>query len=157
MDLAGEYERARADERLARLRRIVVLRAMVSTGMSQRAVAAELEVSQPAVNQQLKAATGFDAVPAETLLEAAAPILKQLAAEKGFTELAVFGSVARHRARRDSDFDLIVRQPPGTTIGGLTEIRRLFEAILGRPVDLVTYGALKPVLDDDIRRDAVLL
>jgi len=29
--------------------------------------------------------------------------------------------------------------------------------VLGRTVDLVEYGGLKPHLDDDIRRDAVML
>jgi predicted nucleotidyltransferase len=35
----------------------------------------------------------------EVLLEAAAPILTTLAAENGYSRLAVFGSVARHDAR----------------------------------------------------------
>ena len=37
------------------------------------------------------------------------------------------------------------------------ELREIFEEILGRPVDLVTYGGLKPTIDDDIRAEAVLL
>lgn len=75
----------------------------------------------------------------------------------GFTELAVFGSVARHQARPDSDIDLLVESPPGISISVLLAMSDLFERILGRPVDLVTYGGLKPFIDDDIRREAVLL
>ena len=35
--------------------------------------------------------------------------------------------------------------------------KALIEQVLGREVDLISYGGLKPKLDDDIRRDAVLL
>lgn len=157
MRLAIEYVHARREEDVVRLRRVLALRAMAAGGMSQREIAAVLGVSQPAVSQQLKAAPDLDSVHAETLLEAAAPILRQVAEERGFTELAVFGSVARHQARHDSDIDLLVRQPPGTTISDLLEVRDLFERIVGRSVDLITYGGLKPVIDDDIRREAVLL
>ena len=69
----------------------------------------------------------------------------------------MFGSVARHQARQDSDIDLLVEPPPDTSIGDLLAMRELFEQILGRPVDLITYGGLKPGLDDDILREAVLL
>jgi predicted nucleotidyltransferase len=33
----------------------------------------------------------------------------------------------------------------------------LIEHVLGRAVDLIDYDGLKPKLDDDIRREAVLL
>jgi predicted nucleotidyltransferase len=74
-----------------------------------------------------------------------------------FTRLAVFGSVARHRAREDSDIDLLVQPPPDTSITDLLAMRHTFEQILGRPVDLVTYGGLRPGRDDDILREAVAL
>jgi predicted nucleotidyltransferase len=157
MAMVAEYRGARRDEGVARLRRALALRAMVATGMSQREVAAALGVSQPAVSQQLRAVRDLASVHPEILIEAAAPILKVVAEERGFTELAVFGSVARHRARPDSDIDLLVQAPPDTSISGLLALRRLFETVLGRPVDLVTYGGLKPNIDDDIRREAVLL
>jgi predicted nucleotidyltransferase len=36
-------------------------------------------------------------------------------------------------------------------------LQTLIEAILGRPVDLVSYWGLKPGIDDDVRREAVPL
>lgn len=155
MTLVAEYRGARRDEDVARLRRVLALRAMVATGMTQRAIADALGVSQPAVSQQLKFV--FDGEHPELLLEAATPILRRLAEERGFTRLAVFGSVARGQANPDSDIDLLVEAPAGTTITDLVGLRELYESILGRSVDLITYGALKPIRDDDIRRDAVLL
>lgn len=157
MSLMAEYRSARRDEGVVRLRRLLALRAMVVVGMSQRQVANALGISQPAVSQQLKAAHELPEVHPETLVEAAAPVLSRVAAERGFTRLAVFGSVARRQARPDSDIDLIVESPPDTTISGLLSLREVFERILGRPVDLITYGGLKPQLDDDILREAVLL
>ena len=156
MTLMAEYLDARRDEDVARLRRLLALRAMAATGKSQREIAAELGVSQPAISQQLRTAPEHSIHP-EALLEAAAPILKRVAETYGFADLAVFGSVARHQARPDSDIDLLVRQPAGTTISGLNRLRTLFERILGRSVDVMTYGGLKAVIDDDIRREAVLL
>jgi len=48
------YREAQRDADLARLRRLLVLRAMVATGMRQRQIADELGISQPAVSQQLR-------------------------------------------------------------------------------------------------------
>lgn len=157
MTLLAEYRDARRDGDVARLRRVLALRAMVATGMTQRQIAEALGITQPAVSQQLRFAAGLDDVHPEFLLAAAAPVLKALAAEQGYTRLAVFGSVARHQARRDSDIDLLVEAPEGTSSFGFMRFKRLIEQILGRGVDLVSYGGLKRELDDDIRREAVLL
>lgn len=157
MTLLAEYRDARRDEEVARLRRAIALRAILATGKSQRQVAEELGISQPAVSQQLKFAPDLADVNPELLLEAAAPVLKALAAEWGYGKLAVFGSVARKEARRDSDIDLVVETPPGTGSFGFVRFKALLEQVLGRGIDLVDYGGLKPRIDDDIRREAVLL
>jgi len=157
MSLVVEYQRARHEEDLARLRRALALRALVATGSSQREIANALGVTQPAVSQQLKAARAVTEVHPETLLAAAASVLADVARTKGFDRLAVFGSVARGEARADSDIDLLVEPPAGAGIKELVELQAIFEEILGRPVDLVTYGGLKPTIDADIRAEAVLL
>jgi predicted nucleotidyltransferase len=157
MTLLAQYRDARHDEDVARLRRALALRAMIAEGMSQRQVAEAVGVSQPAVSQQLKFAPDMTEVHPQTLLEAAAPILKALAEQHGYPRLAVFGSVARHQARQDSDIDLLVEAPEGTSSFGFVRFKQLIERVLGRHVDLVDYGGLKPKLDDDVRREAVLL
>ena len=60
---------------VARLRRVLALRAMVASGMSQRQIAEALGVTQPALSQQLKYAPELDDVHPEVLLEAAVPVL----------------------------------------------------------------------------------
>jgi hypothetical protein len=157
MTLLAEYRDARRDEDLARLRRVLALRALAATGMSQRRVADALGISQPAVSQQLKFAPSLDGIHPETLLAAAGPILKALADEHGYAHLAVFGSVARCEARLDSDIDLLVEAPEGTSTFGFIRFKQLIEQVLGREIDLVDRGGLTPGLDDDIRREAVLL
>ena len=157
MTLLAEYQNARRDEDAARLRRAIALRAMLATGMSQRQVAEALRISQPAVSQQLKFAPGLSEVHPETLLDAAGPVLKALAAEHGYSKLAVFGSVARRQARPDSDIDLLVEAPAGTSGFAFARFKALLEQVLDREIDLVTWGGLKPRIDDDIRREAVLL
>jgi predicted nucleotidyltransferase len=116
-----------------------------------------LDISQPAVSQQLKFARELDDLHPEVLVEAAAPILTTLAAEHGYSRVAVFGSVARHQARKDSDIDLLVEAPEGTSSFGFIRFKQLIEQVLGREIDLVSYGGLKAKIDDDIRREAVPL
>lgn len=130
---------------------------MVADGMSQRQSADALGVSQSAVSQQLKFAPDIADGHPETLLRAAAPILGALAEKPGYSRLAVFGSVARGEARQDSDIDLLVEAPEGTSSFGFVRFKQLIERLLTREIDLVDYGGLKPKPDDDIRRDAVML
>lgn len=157
MELLGAYLDAKRSEDIARLRRVVALRAMMATGMIQRRVATELGVSQQAVSQQLKSAPDLDALHPEVLLEAAAPVVRALAEARGYTRLAVFGSVARHEAQDGSDIDLLVAAPEGISSFDFLRFQQLVEEVLGRAIDLVAYGGLQPGLDGDIRRDAVLL
>lgn len=157
MTLVAEYREARHDEDVARLRRVLALRAMVASGMSQREIATALGVSQPAVSQQLRAASDLSSVHPERLIDAAAPVLRRLAEDAGYGRLAVFGSVARREAGQDSDIDLLVEAPEGTSSFDFIRFKQLLERVLGRQIDLVDYGGLSPTLDDDVRREAVLL
>jgi predicted nucleotidyltransferase len=60
-------------------------------------------------------------------------------------------------ASPDSDIDLIAESPPGTSSFEFLRFKQLIEQVLGREVDLIDYGGLKPRIDEDIRREAVLL
>ena len=130
---------------------------MLATGMSQQQVGNALGISQPAVSQQLRYGPNLAVVNSEELLDAAAPVLTVLAAEYGYRRLAVFGSGARGEAHQRSDIDLLVDAPPSTSSFAFIKFKQLIEQVLGREIDLMSYGGLKPKIDDDIRRDAVLL
>ena len=96
-----EYRDARRGEDAARLPRALALRALVATGMSQRRIADALGITQTAVSQQLKSCPALDDVHPQRLLKAATPVLTALAADHGYTNLAVFGSVARRQTPAD--------------------------------------------------------
>lgn len=139
-----------------RLRRLVALRAMLATGSSTDEVAATLGLSVSAVRLELDEANSF-AVQPEVLIEAAAPVLRTLAESHGYGRIAVFGSAARGETHEGSDVDLLVQPPTGTSTFAFLRFKRILERTLGTSVDLVSYGSLKPRIDDDIRRDARFL
>jgi predicted nucleotidyltransferase len=148
---------ARQEEERARLRRTLAVRALVLLGLTQAQVASELGITQPAVSQLIKAAKRVASLDPGEVLAAAAPVIKDVAATLGFTDVAVFGSLARGQATPQSDIDLLVRPPKGAIVSDLEKLRSILTELLGKDVDVVSYGGLKPKIDDDIRREAILL
>jgi predicted nucleotidyltransferase/DNA-binding CsgD family transcriptional regulator len=160
MTLLAEYQQARNAPRgdlVARLRCVIALRAMYGSGMTQRQMADVLNMSQSTVSRQLRSATALGSFRPDVLLEAAGPVLKSLAREHGYDRLAVFGSIARGSAQHDSDIDLIVDPPPGTSSFGFVLFKAVLEQTIGREIDLVSYGGLQSSLDADIQQEALLL
>jgi predicted nucleotidyltransferase len=47
--------------------------------------------------------------------------------------------------------------PPGTSSFEFIRFKQLIEKVLGRETDLISCGGLELKVDDDIRRDVVLL
>lgn len=70
--------------------------------------------------------------------------------------LWVFGSVARGEERPDSDIDFIVEFESSRSLFDLMDLDQDLTALLGRPVDVVSLGGLKP-RDDRIRREMLAL
>ena len=134
-----------------------MLRAMIASGMSQAQIARELGVTEFAIDQQLQRVPELGGVHPAVVVAAAAPVLRALADDHGYSQLAVFGSVARGEARQDSDIDLLVQPPDGESSFGFVRFKLLVEQVLGRTVDLAPYGGLTPGIDEDVRRDMTLL
>ena len=140
MGLLVEYYYARRAEKVARLRRIVVLRAMQVQGPRQRQVAELIENSQPAESQELSSAPDLASAHPALLLEAATPVLNTLAADHGYGNLAASASVARGEAGDESDIDLLVDVPPGTSGFEFLRFKEFLEQVLGREIDLISRG-----------------
>jgi len=157
MSWVAEYQQTHHVEFVARLRRGMVLRAMLAAGSSQRSIAQALGVTQPAISQQLRSGPDTSKVNPATLLEAATPVIKAMAIERGYSRLAVFGSVARGDADPDSDIDLLVQAPDDASTFDFIRFQHEVTMVMGRKVDLIEYGGLKTGLDDDIRRDSIPL
>jgi hypothetical protein len=81
--------------------------------------------------------------------------VRQAARRHGVDSLFVFGSMARGEARPDSDVDILVEFVRPTGLFAFVRLKRDLEAILGRPVDLVTREALKPQLLESVLRDSL--
>lgn len=75
----------------------------------------------------------------------------------GVKSASLFGSVVREEAKPMSDVDLMVEFHPGEP-GGLfryVELKHALEGLLGRPVDLVTKGNIKPRLKARILQECM--
>jgi len=73
----------------------------------------------------------------------------------GARHLALFGSAARDEMRPDSDVDVLVDFEGPATFDGYFDLKDYLEALLGRPVDLVTSRGLKPRARQHVARDLV--
>lgn len=85
--------------------------------------------------------------------------IEQICRSYHVRELAVFGSVLREDFRGDSDVDLLVEFERDAPIGflALAAMMRELTEVLGRPVDLVTKGGLKPAIRDHVLAEAQVL
>jgi predicted nucleotidyltransferase len=83
-------------------------------------------------------------------IDARADELQQL----GAMSLALFGSMARGEGSDSSDIDLLVELQP-KTFDSYMDVKLFLEKILGRKVDLVLAGAVKPRLRPVILAEAV--
>lgn len=91
------------------------------------------------------------------LIEAHRSELIALAQRRGMTGLRVFGSMSRDDAHDQSDVDLLVTLPPGTSALALGGLLLDAQELLGRRVDVVTEASLHPALRDRVLSDAVPL
>lgn len=72
----------------------------------------------------------------------------------GVRRLSLFGSVLREDFGPQSDVDMLVEFEPEVAVGFLTLSRmaRELSELLGRPVDLVPRGGLKPSIREVVLR-----
>ena len=89
-------------------------------------------------------------------------VLQQLAKEQDrlrrdfrVTSLALFGSLARNEPTETSDVDLLVtfKRPAGYF--ALISLQHHLESVLGRSVDIVTPGGLKPGMRERVLQEAI--
>lgn len=73
----------------------------------------------------------------------------------GVESLDVFGSVSRKTAGPDSDVDILVRYRTQPGLFAFLDLKEYLEGVVGRPVDLVTVGALREQFRSRILQEAV--
>lgn len=69
--------------------------------------------------------------------------------------MSIFGSISKGTAGPDSDIDILIKFETTPGLFGFIDLKQYLEAIVDRPVDLVTENALKKQLRDSILKDAV--
>jgi hypothetical protein len=77
-----------------------------------------------------------------------------IAAANGATRVRVFGSVLKGSDRPDSDVDLLIDVPPGTSLLRIVGMKLAMEDALGVRVDLCTERELHPALRERILAEA---
>ncbi len=71
----------------------------------------------------------------------------------GVTRCSLFGSVVRGELRPESDLDILVELPKQSSLLDLVRLERELKKVLGREVDLLTYGSIHPRLKDIIQKE----
>lgn len=82
----------------------------------------------------------------QTLAEQALPILRRY----GVTRAGIFGSRARGEPQVNSDLDILVDLPEGSSLLDLVGLQLDLGDALGLTVDAHTYRSLHPLLRDRI-------
>jgi predicted nucleotidyltransferase len=98
----------------------------------------------PGVMAMITRDEGAGGVSLRALVEQHRDAIKAVAARHNGGRVRLFGSVARGDEGRDSDIDLLVDFLPGSSLFDLLRLSRELEALLRRPVDVVSRGGLKP-------------
>ncbi|MFM7487327.1 MAG: nucleotidyltransferase family protein [Cytophagales bacterium] len=70
------------------------------------------------------------------------PVLKK----HKVTKAGVFGSFAKKRATEKSDVDILVELTDPVSLFDFIGIKQELEEVLKKPVDLVEYRAIKPII-----------
>lgn len=83
--------------------------------------------------------------------EKALPVLKKA----GVTRSSLFGSYVRGEEKEDSDIDMLIEIPRGTTLFDIVELQMRLEEKLQKKVDLVTYRSIHPRLRESILHNQV--
>lgn len=80
-----------------------------------------------------------------------------LAARFGIKDIRIFGSVARHEARQESDIDFLVEFPSGTTLLTHAAFQRELSELLDCDVDVASVRGLKEQIRNSVIQEAVPL
>ncbi|MGH2485848.1 MAG: nucleotidyltransferase family protein, partial [Ktedonobacterales bacterium] len=76
----------------------------------------------------------------------------------GVVRAGIFGSVARGTANRASDVDILVEFAGGRSLIDQAALELDLTEMVGRPVEIVTYGALNPrIRENALREQRVIL
>lgn len=82
----------------------------------------------------------------DSIIKIAKPILRKYRVQKA----ALFGSVVRGDATPTSDVDILIDPPAGFSLFDRAGLKVDLEETFHRPIDVVEYQSLKPLMRDSI-------
>ncbi len=77
--------------------------------------------------------------------------------KNGVKRAALFGSVVRGEATEESDIDILVEFEGRKSLLDLAGLQIEIQELLGKKVDVLTYGSLHPLLKDRILKEQVVI
>jgi len=89
----------------------------------------------------------------QRIAKIAVPILKK----NGVVKAGIFGSYARGEAKKRSDIDIVIQFKGRKSYFDLIGLEQELEQLLGKKVDLLTYGAIHPLIKKYIDNDEVTI
>lgn len=82
------------------------------------------------------------------------PKILEILKKNNIKKAGIFGSYARGKAKKNSDIDILVEPPKGIGFG-FVGIQFELEDKLKKKVDLVSYGAIHPLLKKRILKEEI--
>lgn len=79
------------------------------------------------------------------------PVLKRHRVSKS----SLFGSFVRGDATHDSDIDILVKLPSGSSLLDLIGLKMELVKKTGREVDVLTFNSISPLLESEIKKNQV--
>ena len=79
--------------------------------------------------------------------------VREILERAGLRNARLFGSTARGEDTDQSDIDLLVEAPLGTTLYDLARVEIALEDLLGCKVEVVTQGFLAPDVAENVEAD----
>ena len=79
--------------------------------------------------------------------------VREILDRAGLRNARLFGSAARGEDTDESDIDLLVEAPLGTTLYDLARVELALEDLLGCKVEVVTQGFLAPDVAENVETD----
>jgi predicted nucleotidyltransferase len=95
--------------------------------------------------------------PMGRLLELQRKPILECAARYGISRVRVFGSVARGEDNAESDVDIVIDYASGIGLFDLVSLQGQLGELVGRKVDLVLSGGLRPEIRESVEQDAITL
>jgi predicted nucleotidyltransferase len=84
-------------------------------------------------------------------------VTQLLLKKHGIIKAGVFGSYARGDMGNTSDIDLVVQFKKGKSLLDLVALKEEIEKKIKKPVDIITYNSLHPLLKEKILKEHQLL